>query len=53
MKKQITKKLTLKKSTVSNLEMGKITGGKHTDELTCDYSQCGTGVYTLVPCLCD
>ncbi|UCH98546.1 MAG: class I lanthipeptide [Candidatus Aminicenantes bacterium] len=46
--KQMTKKLTFNKETVSNLELDKALGGK----FTMDYSQCGTGYATLVPCLC-
>ena len=46
--KQINKKLTFNKETVSNLELEKAVGGM----FTTDYSQCGTGYATLVPCLC-
>jgi hypothetical protein len=47
--KQMTKKLTFNKETISNLELEKAIGGK----LTMDYSQCGTGPATIVPCMCD
>jgi len=46
--KQMNKKLTFNKETVSNLELEKAVGGM----VTMDYSQCGTGYATLVPCLC-
>jgi hypothetical protein len=46
--KPMTKKLAFNKETVSNLELEKALGGK----LTMDYSQCGTGPATIVPCMC-
>lgn len=47
--KTMNKKLTLKKETVSNLELKKASAGI---ALTMDYSQCGTGPATIVPCMC-
>ncbi len=52
--KQFTKKLTLKKETITNME--NILGGASEKPITywtCNYSQCGTGKWTLVPCLCE
>ena len=46
--KPMNKKLTFNKETISNLELEKAIGGK----LTMDYSQCGTGPATIVPCMC-
>lgn len=46
--KPVNKKLTFNKETVSNLELDKTLGGK----LFTDYSQCGTGPATIVPCMC-
>lgn len=43
------KKLTLKKETISNLELKKTSAGI---AFTKDYSQCGTGPATIVPCMC-
>ncbi|MCP5102820.1 MAG: hypothetical protein GY950_05560 [bacterium] len=47
--KQKRMKLTFKKETISNLELEKTTGGVY---YTYDYSQCGTGPATIVPCMC-
>jgi hypothetical protein len=46
--KQLTRKLTFNKETVSNLELDKALGGK----ITMDYSECGTGPATIMPCMC-
>ncbi len=47
--KPMTKKLALKKETVSNLELDKVLSGV---ALRTDYSQCGTGPATIHPCMC-
>ena len=47
--KPMIKKLTLKKETVSNLELDKVSGGL---ALLTNYSQCGTGPATIHPCMC-
>lgn len=50
--KKISKKLRIKKETVSNLDnsvLEMVKGGL----VTFNYSQCGDGYATLVPCLCD
>lgn len=56
MKTQKTiKKLSFKKVTISNLELGQVTGGAiqiAADVKTQDYSECGTGPATIVPCMC-
>lgn len=46
--KQMIKKLTFNKETVSNLELDKALGGK----AFTDYSECGTGPATIMPCMC-
>jgi hypothetical protein len=46
--KKMNKKLTFNKETISNLELGKALGGK----AFTDYSQCGTGPATIMPCMC-
>lgn len=46
--KPMNKKLTFNKETVSNLELEKAVGGKPFT----DYSQCGTGPATIMPCMC-
>lgn len=54
--KRMSKKLTFKKETISNLELNQVLGG--VDNLvaavrpTMDYSECGTGPATIVPCMC-
>lgn len=54
--KKIDKKLSINKSTVTNLDnvsMDDAKAGKITVTfMTCDYSLCGTGA-TIEPCLCD
>ena len=50
--KQINKKLTFNKETISNLELEKTLGGAITTTEFTDYSQCGTGAATIVPCMC-
>lgn len=50
--KKISKKLSIKKETVSNLEnavLEMVKGGL----VTFNYSQCGDGPATVIPCLCD
>jgi len=47
--KSMTKKLTLKKETISNFELKNTSAGI---ALTQDYSQCGTGPATIMPCMC-
>jgi hypothetical protein len=50
--KKISKKLIIKRETVSNLDnsvLEMVKGGL----ATFNYSQCGDGFATLVPCLCD
>ena len=46
--KPMTKKLAFNKETISNLELEKTLGGL----LTKNYSECGTGPATIVPCMC-
>ena len=48
-RKPMIKKLILKKETVTNLELDKVSGGI---ALGTDYSQCGTGPATIRPCMC-
>ncbi len=50
--KKMNKKLSIKKETISNLgksELDMAKGGWYTQ----NYSECGDGYATLVPCLCD
>jgi hypothetical protein len=49
--KKISKKLSFKKETITNLETV-VAGAFASLANTKDYSQCGTGAATLVPCLC-
>ena len=49
------KKLALKKVTISSLEQGKVLAGAAAiiaERPTMDYSECGTGPATIVPCMC-
>ena len=49
--KKISKKLSIKKETVSNLEnsvLEMVKGGLETR----NYSECGDGPATVIPCLC-
>jgi hypothetical protein len=49
---KISKKLSIKRETVSNLDnavLEMVKGGL----VTRNYSQCGEGYATLVPCLCE
>ncbi len=54
--RKMNKKLSLNKETITNLELGNVNGGAADVQIgiakTRDYSECGTGHYTLVPCLC-
>jgi len=50
--KPVNKKLTFNKETVSNLELKKASAGGIAVALTMDYSQCGTGPATIMPCMC-
>lgn len=56
MKKKLnTKKLVFKKVTITNLEMNHVLGGLaaiNTVAQTEDYSECGTGPATIMPCMC-
>ena len=50
--KKISKKLSIKRETVSNLDnavLEMVKGGL----VSLNYSQCGTGHATLVRCLCE
>jgi hypothetical protein len=49
------KKLVFKKETVSNLALNNALGGLadvNVVKVTDDYSECGTGPATIVPCMC-
>jgi hypothetical protein len=54
--KRMSKKLTFKKETISNLELDRVLGGVDNiavaDKLTDYYSDCGTGPATIHPCMC-
>ena len=50
--KPMNKKLTFNKETISNLELEKALGGVITMADFTNYSQCGTGPATIVPCMC-
>lgn len=53
--KKMSKKLTFKKETISNLELNRVLGGVNdvdTVRPTMDYSECGTGPATIIPCMC-
>jgi len=50
--KKIGKKLSVNRTTVSNLEEAVLEMAKG-GRVTFNYSQCGDGYATLVPCLCD
>jgi hypothetical protein len=54
--KRMSKKLTFKKETISNLELNQALGGIQDlialERPTLDYSECGTGPATIVPCMC-
>jgi hypothetical protein len=55
--KKMSSKLNFRKVTVSNLEQETILGGAEANDLvaarlTENYSDCGTGPATIVPCMC-
>lgn len=49
--KKLSKKLTVKKETISNLGISELEDAKG-GLVTRNYSECGDGYATLVPCLC-